>query len=447
MLKRHLETAINSWITDGQNAMLVSGARQVGKTYLIRYCLKQKNADYIEINFIKNPELVAVFENSKSTEDLKISISASLNRSLTEGQTILFLDEVQEYKDIVTKIKFWVDDGSFKYILSGSLLGVELIDLRSAPVGYLDEITMYPLDFIEFLWACGVKDEVINYLRECFDEDKEVSENVHNKMMEQFRRYLVVGGMPACVNEFVESGDIKKVSAIQKNIISEYKRDFTKYEAKEKKLMLQSVYELVPSELLKQNRRFNLADIKKGLKFERVEDSFLWLKSAGVAICVYNATEPKIALNQNMKSSLVKLYMSDVGLLTDIYGPSMKLGILSDNKTINCGGIYENAVMQELCAHGFDIYYYNSKRLGELDCVIEHNGHVLPIEIKSGKDYYVHSALTNCLNNEEFDIPEAMVFSGYNVSRKERTRYLPIYMCTFVTNDVELPVLRPLAEI
>lgn len=192
--------------------------------------------------------------------------------------------------------------------------------------------------------------------------------------------------------------------------------------------MLQSVYELVPSELLKQNRRFNLADIKKGLKFERVEDSFLWLKSAGVTICVYNATEPKIALNQNMKSSLVKLYMSDVGLLTDIYGPSMKLGILSENKTINCGGIYENAVMQELCAHGFDTYYYNSKRLGELDCVIEHNGHILPIEIKSGKDYYVHSALTNCLNNEEFDIPEAIVFSGYNVSREERTRYLPIYV-------------------
>ncbi|MBP5473217.1 MAG: ATP-binding protein, partial [Bacteroidales bacterium] len=384
----------------------------------------------------------SVFQKSKNSRDLKISLSASLDKNINEGKTILFLDEVQEYKEVVTKIKFWVDEGSFRYILSGSLLGVELVDLRSAPVGYLDELRMFPLDFIEYLWACGVGDEVIDYLKDCFDKTEEVMETVHDKMMEHFRRYLIVGGMPSCVNEFIESGDIRKVATIQKNIISEYKRDFTKYETKDKKLMIQSVYDLIPSELLKQNRRFNLAEIKKGLKFERVEDSFLWLKAAGVAICVYNATEPRIALNQNMKSSLVKLYMSDVGLLTDIYGPTMKLGILSDNKSVNCGGIYENAVVQELLSHGFDLYYYNSKRLGELDLVIEYMGGILPIEVKSGKDYYVHSALDNCLSNEEFAIEKALVFTNYNVSVKGKTIYLPIYMSMFLTNDIELPVLN-----
>ena len=208
--------------------------------------------------------------------------------------------------------------------------------------------------------------------------------------------------------------------------------------------MLQAVYDLIPSELLKQNRRFNLADIKKGLKFERVEDSFLWLKSAGEAICVYNTTEPRVALNQNEKSSLVKLYLSDVGLLSDMYGSAMKLGLLSDNDSINCGGIYENAVAQELYAHGFNLYYYNSKKLGELDFVIEYKGHVLPIEVKSGKDYYVHSALDNCLKNEEFDIKEAMVFSNYNVSRDGKKKYYPIYMVSFITNEIDLPILQPL---
>ena len=442
MLRRNLEKQINEWIKDGTNALLVSGARQVGKTFLIRECLKNSKSDYIEINFINNPELISVFEVSKSARDLKINITASLNRTMTDGKTILFLDEVQEYRDIVTKIKFWVDDGSFRYIMSGSLLGVELTDLRSAPVGYMDELIMYPLDFIEFLRACDVKDEVIGYLRDCYEKSEKVSEVVHDKMMEHFRRYLVVGGMPACVKEFVSSGDVNKVASIQKNIIAEYKRDFTKYESKEKKLMLQSVFDLIPSELLKQNRRFNYSDIKKGLKFERVEDSFLWLKSAGVAICAYNATEPRIALNQNMKSSLVKLYMSDVGLLTNIYGPSMKIGLLSDKKSINSGGIYENAVAQELSTHGYPLYYYNSKRQGELDFVIEHRGNVVPIEVKSGKDYYVHSALDNCLNNEEYEMNEAIVFSNYNVSVKGKVKYLPIYMCTFISDDIELPVLK-----
>ena len=247
--------------------------------------------------------------------------------------------------------------------------------------------------------------------------------------------------MPAAVDSFLNNGDLNEVFSIQSQIISLYKRDFTKYEKKEKKLMLQSIYELIPSQLLKQNRRFNLADIKKGMKFERIEDSFLWLKAAGAAICVYNSTEPGISLKQNEKSSLVKLYLSDVGLLTCMYGKNTKLGILTGTG-LNLGGIYENTVAMELKRHGYELYYYNSRKLGELDFVVESKGHVLPVEVKSGKDYYVHSAINNVLEVEDFSINEAIVFTNYNVKTKGRVTYYPIYMSTFIYDDTILPVLE-----
>ena len=377
-----------------------------------------------------------------SVEDLIINLSTATNYSFTKGETILFIDEIQDAKDIVTRIKFWVDEGSFRYILSGSLLGVELKNLRSAPVGYLEEIKMFPLDFEEFLLASNVQPEVIAHLRDCFDNERSVSDLIHNKMMEHFRRYLIVGGMPEAVKEYINSGDINKVTEIQLSIIEMYKRDFTKYEAEDKKLMIISIYDLVPSQLLKQNRRFNYSDIKKGLRFERVESSFLWLASAGVVIPTYNATEPRISLNQNKKSSLVKLYCSDVGLLTSSYGNALRTKILIDDGKVNLGGIYENAVAQELNSHGFQTYFYNSHKNGELDFLIEKAASVIPIEVKSGKDYYVHSALTKTVANKEYEVEKAYVLSNYNVKTEGEIVYLPVYMTMFISDDAALPVLR-----
>ena len=221
-----------------------------------------------------------------------------------------------------------------------------------------------------------------------------------------------------------------------------YKKDFTKYEAEDKKLMIISIYDLLPSQLLKQNRRFNYSDINKGLRFERVESSFLWLVSAGVAIPTYNATEPRISLNQNMKSSLVKLYCSDVGLLTSSYGNALRTKILIDDGKVNLGGIYENAVAQELNSHGFPTYFYNSHKNGELDFLIEKAASVIPIEVKSGKDYYVHSALTKTVANKEYEVEKAFVLSNYNVKTEGEIVYLPVYMTMFISDDAALPVLR-----
>jgi len=444
MLFRKAEKDILSWIRTSKNALLVSGARQVGKTWSIRNCLRAEDCDFLEINLIEEPELVPALTQCNSVSDLVVMLSAAKNYSFTKGRTILFIDEVQELKEIVTKVKFWVDEGSFRYILSGSLLGIELRSIRSAPVGYLTEVEMFPLDFEEFLLASAVTPETIQYLKTCFDERKPVMDLVHQKMMQHFRRYLVVGGMPAAVQEYADSGDISKVSIIQKDIIELYKLDFTRYEQEDKKLMLISIYNNVPSQLLKQNRRFNFSDIRKGLRFERLEDSFLWLTAAGVVIPAYNATEPRVALNQNAKSSLFKLYSSDVGLLTCQYGNAIRVKILTDDQHVNLGGVYENVVAQELNTHGFPLYFYNSHKNGELDFLIEQDLRVVPIEVKSGKDYYVHSALSKAAGNPEYDIETAYILANCNISCEDKMIYLPVYMCTFIRDDVPLPVLLPI---
>lgn len=442
MIKRKAESRINQWLKEGRNALLVSGARQVGKTYIIRECLTGSGRPFTEFNLIESPGLVSVFSESESVDDLMINLTAITKNSFTPGETILFIDEVQECPDIITKIKFWVDDGRYRFIMSGSLLGIELTGLRSAPVGYLDEVEMFPLDFEEFLLASDVPAESIGFLRESFEREKPINEAVHKKMMTHFARFLVVGGMPAAVSEYITSGDIGKVSNVQRNILQLYKRDFTKYEKTEKKLMLISVFDQIPSNLLRQNKRFQYADLKKGLRFEQVENSFLWLSAAGVAIPVYNATEPRVALNQNKKSSLLKLYMSDVGLLTIKYDDSIRYNILMGEGTVNLGGIFENAVAQELNSHGFDSYFYNSHKNGELDFLVETGGRVVPIEVKSGKDYYVHSALSKALDNQEYDIKKAYVFGDCNISVEDKVRYMPVYMCAFLRKERKMPILE-----
>ena len=441
MLKRKAEQRINHWIKHPLRALLVSGARQVGKTFTIRKCLKENNCDYVEINLLQNREYIYALEQANTIDDLKLNLSALQNVSFADNRTILFIDEVQECREIVTKIKFWVDDGRLKFILSGSLLGVELRNIRSAPVGYLDEIDMFPMDFEEFILASGVTEETVAYLKDCYALRKPVSEVVNSKMFTHLNRYLVVGGMPAAVNEYVETGNIWEVSLIQESILRQYRLDFTKYETEDKKLMLLSIFNQVPTQLMKQNKRFNYADIQKGLRFERLEDSFLWLKYAGVVLATINTTEPRIALLQNAKNSLLKLYSSDVGLLTNQYGTSFRNNILFNIGGINLGGVYENFVAQELTVHGYPSYFYCNHNLGEIDFLIEHEGCALPIEVKSGKDYYVHSAITKAVNNKEYQTREGFVLANCNIEVKDKIVYFPVYMCAFICDRQEYPVL------
>jgi predicted AAA+ superfamily ATPase len=440
MLIRKKEKEITEWIKNGKKALLVSGARQVGKTFLIRECLRKEQCEFVEFNLIEQPEIVGLLASAETVDDLILRLSLFTDKKLIKGKSIIFFDEIQEYKEIVTKIKFFVEEGSFRYILSGSLLGVEITNLKSAPVGSLHTIKMYPLDFEEFLQVFNVQPKLIDSLREAFEKRVPVDEIVNKKLLDIFNLYLLIGGMPSAVMRYVETSSLEEVYEEHIAIIEQYKQDFTKYEAQDKKFYLTQVYDLIPAELSEKNKRFNFADIKQGLKFERAQDNFIWLQKAGVAFPVFNAAEPKIPLLLNEKSNLFKLFLSDVGMLTTMYGRATKIKILNGDKDINNGALYENAVAQELYAHGYKPYYFNSKKQGELDFIIEYHGEILPIEVKSGKGYTVHSALNNVLSNEDYGIKQAFVFANCNVTINEKIVYYPIYFCMFLQErDLILP--------
>lgn len=442
-LRRRCESVIKDWCKSAENkALLVKGARQIGKTHLIRRCLHEEERDVFEINLIEFPDAVKVLQNAHTVDELIMGFSTLKPHNFQKGNTVIFIDEVQRYKEMVTKIKFLVGDGSFRYVLSGSLLGVELTNLSSAPVGYMTILDMYPLDFMEFLQIAKVGEDIIENLRESFLNRTPVMDVVNQKMLDLFNRYLVVGGMPEAVSRFADTSNVNDVMQIHKDINRLYKLDFTQYESEDKRLILTQIYDLIPSELLKQNRRFQITDLKKGLHFERVESSFLWLENAGVSLSAYNSTEPRIPLKLNEKHSLFKLYFSDVGMLTSEYGMSAKQMLLTKDARLNAGGIFENAVAQELTAKGFKLYYYNSNRLGELDFVIEYQNKALPIEVKSGKDYTIHSAMNNSLKNDEYKMDEGIVFANCNISQKGKITYLPIYMVMFLEKDTEQIVLE-----
>lgn len=440
MLKRKVEKDIVDWLKKGEKALLIDGARQVGKTYIIRSVLQSEGFEFVEFNFLKSPQLCALLAKSETVDDMITNLSLFTDKAFMKGKTIVFFDEIQEFKEITTKLKFWVDEGSFRYVFSGSLLGVELKNIKSAPVGYLKTLTMYPLDFEEFLQIYNFTDELRASLYRSFTERLPVDETVHKRMMQIFNMYLNVGGMPAAVNRFKETKSLEDVISEHEDIVVQYKKDFTRYESDDKKPYLTQIYDLIPAELNQPNKRFNFSDLKKGLRYERSEENFIWLAEAGVALPVYNTSEPSVPLLINEKSSLFKLFLADIGMLTTLYGRATKMQLLSDNQDINFGALYENVVAQELKTHGFKSYYYNSKKFGELDFVIEYNGRILPIEVKSGKDYKRHSALANILEITNYSIEEAFVFSNYNVEATGNIVYYPIYMLMFLVNDaIRLP--------
>lgn len=437
MIRRKVDGYIRHYYETTHNALLVTGARQIGKTFSIRQ-FGRTFKSFVEINFIEMPEAVELFKGAKSSSDILLRLSAIAAVPLIKGETLVFFDEVQQCPDIVTAMKFLVEDGSYRYILSGSLLGVELKDLRSEPVGYVGVKEMFPLDFEEFIACVGISAPVIGSLREAWQNRKAVDAFVHGKIMELFRLYLVVGGMPAAVSKYVESNNLQGVMAVQQDIVSLYKRDIAKYDP-DNKLYIEEIFNLIPPELNAKNKRFVLKRLNEHTKFDRVENSFLWLSNAGVALPVYNVEEPKVPLMLARSRNLFKLFQSDIGLLASQYADGIQMRIIKGDKDINFGSVYENAVAQELVAHGITPYYYNNKKRGELDFVIELGGKVLPIEVKSGKDYETHRALSNIMDCGEYDLPEAVVLNNDNLHMVGNIVYAPIYMTMFIEKNTTAP--------
>ncbi len=438
MIKRKIDRYLGDFFVNDHKALLLTGARQIGKTFSIRHFAQSHFETFIEINFIDNPSLVKVFAQAKNSQDILLRLSTLTTQKLIKGKTLIFFDEVQECPEIVTAIKFLVEEGSYRYILSGSLLGVELKNLRSAPVGYMAVKDMYPLDLEEFALALGINQDVLDVLRSNFDEATAVDDFIHEKMMEVFRLYLIVGGMPAAVEKYLTTNNLQEVLAEQQSIIRLYKQDIAKYDPNHK-LYIEEIFDRIPAELDAKNKRFILKNLNENIKFSRYENSFLWLKDAGVALPVYNVEEPTVPLILSSTRNLFKLFLSDIGLLASLYADGIQMRILNNEPSINFGSVYENAVAQELCAHGFKLYYYNNKRQGELDFVIEQNGAVLPLEVKLGKDYERHKALSNVMNSTTYQIPKAYVLCNDNVKQVGKITYLPIYMLMFIQKAQPLP--------
>lgn len=435
MLTRTVDRILIDHFKISKTALLIEGARQIGKTFSIRQFGK-KFKTYIEINFIEQPEAISLFKDLSNTKDLLARLSLFTKQKLIKRDTLIFFDEVQICPEVITYIKFLVDEGSYNYILSGSLLGIEINDLRSVPVGYLTIKRMFPLTFREFALNLGLNSSILENLETSFKEKKPVDDFIHKKMMELFRVYLVVGGMPAAVNRYIETNNLNEIIDIQNQIVNLYKKDITQYD-KNNKLAIAQIFELIAPQLNSQNKRFIIKDIKSGVKFDRYENSFLWLKDAGFALPVYNVETPKIPLKLSKSRSLFKLFMSDVGLLASEYSQGIQLKIISGDDKLNYGAIFENYIAQELTACEHDLYYYNNKKRGELDFLIEYDGEVLPIEVKSGKDYKVHRALSNIMDCGEFNLNRALIFNNSNLKVEGKLTYAPIYMAMFLKQEIK----------
>ena len=439
MLKRKAMQKLEFWKSHkGKQAMLVDGARQVGKSTLIGEFGRTHYRHMARIDFIDSPQARAAVDATNTADDLFLAISAYSNDELVPGETLVFLDEIQACSDVVTKVKFLVERyPEYDFVLSGSLLGVEITSIESVPVGYLDSFTMYPLDFEEYCWAAGVPSNVIEEVHNAYQERRAVNEAVHRRMTDLFHDYLLTGGMPDPVNVFLEQHNIQALRNRQRAIINRYREDISKYaDSVTQARMIRRIFDLLPSELNQQNKRFRVTSLGKGARMDRNEEGFLWLVDAGVALPVYNVDEPRYPLMMSMKSRLFKLFLNDVGLLTCMCGMDVARDLLNDRTDINYGALYENVVAQELTAHGFSSYYFKNNAIGELDFVVEHpRGRVTPIEVKSGKSYKRHSAMSKALSTANYGMDRGIVLAETNVQVGGSIDYLPVYMMSQLQYD------------
>lgn len=438
MLYRKFAKRIEDFLLDEPNKiLLVNGARQIGKSYLIRYIGKKLFKNYVEINLKEDKESIRIFEKVKSTNDFYLQLGAVAGNKLNaKNNTLVFLDEIQSYPHLMTMLKFLNQEGRYTYIASGSQLGVALSQTASVPIGSVAVEEMYPLDFEEFLLAMGCGQDSIDGMREKFISGESLNESMHNYMMQQFKLYLLVGGLPEAINKFLENRNMIHVRKVQSDIHTLYKIDASQYDS-ERKLVIRKIYDMVPSNMENKKKRIIVKHIEetKGHKqFSDYAEEFEYLTNSGIALSVQSVSNPKFPLLESENKNLIKLYMNDVGLLTNLlYGVNIN-AVLNDDRSINLGSVYESVVAQELRAHGYTLHYYDNKQRGEVDFLIDdyENLTVMPIEVKSGKDYTVHSALDKFLNTEDYNVKKAVVLNNEReVREKNGVVYQPIYYCMF----------------
>lgn len=433
MLRRKAEEALAAWKASGAaEALLVTGARQVGKSCLIEAFARENYRQVVKFDLVDQADVRDAMDGVRSAQELFMVLSAFAGARLVPGETAIIIDEIQECSQAITLIKYLVQRQDVDYLLSGSLLGVELKDVRSVPVGYLRVVELHPMDFQEFCWANGVGDAAWEEMSSAFAERRPVQAAVHDRLLALFHWYLVVGGMPRAVSEFVKTSDIAGVHAIQQDILTLYRFDISKYAEKGKKLAIREIFDQLPSQLDSQSKRFNFAALAPKGTYERYKDDFIWLIDAEVAIAVRNVKEPKRPLRLMEDRSFFKLFLNDVGLLSAACGMGVVRSLVADDFAVAYGAIYENAVAQELHAHGMGGFFFRNRKQGEIDFLVGTVSAVLPIEVKSGKDYKRHNALRNVLATPNYGIDEGIVLCEKNLHADGKVTYCPIYMVALI---------------
>lgn len=438
MLYRKIEAVIEAHLrSNSKKILLIDGARQVGKTYIIRHVGQKLFENFIEVNMVEDSLGDRLFANTKTVDDFYLQISMLAGKKMKEKEnTLIFIDEIQVYPQLLTLLKFLSQDNKYTFIASGSLLGVTLSQTTSIPMGSIRKVRMFPLDFEEFLYANGLNEVAIRAMRSKFERLEELDEPLHNKMMDLFRKFLLVGGLPDAVNSYLSEKNIQSVREIQKEIHDYYAADASKYD-EERKLMIRRIYDMIPSNMENKKKRVVAQSIenKRGKTFSNYNDEFEYLISAGIALNVQAISTPVFPLIESSGKNLLKLYLNDVGILTGIlYGNNIR-AILDDQKSINLGAVYETVVASELIAHGHNLFYYDNRSKGEVDYLVDDYSSlsVVPIEVKSGKDYTVHSALNTFVQNEDYNIKKAYVVSnGRTVQQNGKIIYIPIYYVMFL---------------
>ncbi len=435
---RKIKAAIIDFLTSQSNKVLIiDGARQIGKSYIIREAGQELFPNYIEINLLEDSLNDRLFENTKKIEDFYLQLSMLAGDKLAAKEnTLVFLDEIQAYPHLLTLLKFLKQDDRFTYIASGSLLGVTLYQTSSIPMGSIEIMHMYPMDFEEFLIASGYGEMALSSIKMKFEAKESLDENVHNKLMDSFKKYLLSGGLPDAVKTFIETSNIVKVRTIQNEIHNYYGMDASKYDL-QKKLKIKRIYDMIPSTLENKKKRIIVKDIenKKGKRFSDYQDEFDYLINAGIALEVKAVSTPVFPLDENSGKNLLKLYLNDAGILTSTLYQNNIRPILDSMASVNLGTVYEAVVAQELKAHGKSLFYYDNKTKGEVDFLINdyEDLSIVPIEVKSGKNYTIHSAIDTFISNKDYNVKKAYVLSNERtVYTKNGITYLPVYYVMFL---------------
>lgn len=433
MLERKIYKNLLEWKKDKRNScLLVKGARQIGKTFIIEYFGKQNYKSYIYINFVESPKLKDIFRDSLSVNSVcNLMTLIFPDIRFIEHDTLIFFDEIQECPEARASLKFFAIDGRYDVVASGSLLGISYKETSSIPVGYETQIKMHSLDFEEYLWANKYSEETIKNLKSYFEKQEKIPNVIHEEMLKKIREYIVVGGMPAVINEYIKNKHFGNVHKEQQKIIDSYFDDISKYASVSEKPKVKNCYLSITRQLAKENKKFQFSLLEKKSSARKFENSIEWLRDASLINLSYNVTKPQYPLSVYVKEDQYKLYISDIGLLISMYGFDMKKQIIDDTLLGGTkGGIYENLIANMLCKNGFELCYFRKKDSSlEIEFLISIDDKIVPIEVKAN-----HGS-TKSLNKivEDSEIPFGYKFSSQNIGVSDKKVTMPFYMAMFLT--------------